>query len=86
MAVSKKPVGSKKVHVNVALAIKSDGDDVKRGKCYRVVSDHRSESKGLLRIVDRSGEDYLYPTENFCVFLVKQAEIERFLSGSFRAI
>lgn len=34
-------------------------------KIYRVVSDPKSEKLGLVRIVDESGEDYLYPAAHF---------------------
>jgi hypothetical protein len=35
------------------------------GKCYRVVPDARAEAAGLLRVVDDSGEDYLFPSTLF---------------------
>lgn len=34
-------------------------------KVYRVRPDKEAESEGDLRIVDGSGEDYLYPAEKF---------------------
>lgn len=34
-------------------------------KLYRVISDKNATKSGLLRIVDESGEDYLYPAEYF---------------------
>jgi hypothetical protein len=34
-------------------------------KIYRVKSDAEAESHGLLRIIDESGEDYLYPEKYF---------------------
>lgn len=34
-------------------------------KIYRVVEDRAAAARGLLRIVDESGEDYLYPSECF---------------------
>ncbi len=34
-------------------------------KVYRVVPDEQAEKDGDLRIVDESGEDYLYPAEFF---------------------
>ena len=34
-------------------------------KIYRVVSDQDAQREGDLRIVDESGEDYLYPAEWF---------------------
>jgi len=34
-------------------------------KLYPVVSDAEAEAEGLMRVVDESGEDYLYPAEMF---------------------
>ena len=34
-------------------------------KIYRVLADKRAATLGLIRIVDESGEDYLYPKEYF---------------------
>ncbi len=34
-------------------------------KVYRVISDHVAEKRGLVRVVDESGEDYLYPASFF---------------------
>lgn len=34
-------------------------------KIYRFLPDKEAESEGYLRIVDESGEDYLYTTERF---------------------
>jgi hypothetical protein len=34
-------------------------------KVYRVVDDPASEAKGLLRVIDESGEDYLFPGNLF---------------------
>ena len=34
-------------------------------KIYRVIPEPKSEKLGLVRIIDESGEDYLYPIEHF---------------------
>jgi hypothetical protein len=34
-------------------------------KVYRVVEDSSAEAHGLLRVVDESGEDYLFPADLF---------------------
>ena len=34
-------------------------------KVYRVIPDREAEKEGLIRIVDESGEDYLYPLAYF---------------------
>ena len=35
------------------------------GKIYRLIPDPRSEQDDLLRVIDESGEDYLYHKSNF---------------------
>jgi hypothetical protein len=34
-------------------------------KVYRVVDDAKAEARALLRVIDESGEDYLYPADIF---------------------
>ena len=34
-------------------------------KIYRVISDEDADAEGDLRIIDESGEDYLYPASYF---------------------
>ena len=34
-------------------------------KIYEVLSDPHSEEHGLIRVIDESGEDYLYPAKFF---------------------
>jgi hypothetical protein len=38
---------------------------VERRKIYVAVSDVKAERSGYLRIIDESGEDYLYPAQRF---------------------
>lgn len=40
-------------------------DDLEIRKVYLVVPDVESEEDGYLRIIDESGEDYLYPKSYF---------------------
>lgn len=48
-------------------------------KIYRVLPDTEAESDGDLRIVDESGEDYLYPAEYFVFAELPQAVEESVL-------
>ena len=45
------------------VCVKNEGyaASLERRKLYLVVRDAAAEKRGLLRIVDESGEDYLYP-------------------------
>lgn len=49
------------------VCISNSGYEVslERRKLYEVRRDAAAEKRGLLRIVDESGEDYLYPAEFF---------------------
>jgi hypothetical protein len=40
-------------------------DDLELRKIYRVLPDKKAALEGYLRIVDESGEDYLYPESYF---------------------
>jgi len=40
-------------------------EDLERRKLYAVVADDVAAADGYLRVVDESGEDYLYPAQNF---------------------
>jgi hypothetical protein len=42
-------------------------------KIYRVLPDEDAESDGDLRVVDESGEDYLYPAGYFVLVELPQA-------------
>jgi hypothetical protein len=46
-------------------AIKDDGADIKHERIYQMLPDVAAESSGLLRVIDESGEDYLYSAINF---------------------
>lgn len=45
-------------------------------KVYRVVSDPQASPLQMIRVVDESGEDYLYPQEMFASIELPQAVIE----------
>ena len=64
------------------LCVCNDGypASLERRKLYRRIRDRRSEQHGLIRIIDESGEDYLYPTRYFAPLLVPQ-RVRRLLIG-----
>ena len=47
-------------------------------RLYRVVPDREAERRGLVRIVDESGEDYLYPKKLFAAVDLPSALTKRF--------
>jgi hypothetical protein len=46
--------------------------DVEPFRVYKVKADRTARSQGLLRVVDDSGEDYLYPAEYFKPIIAPQ--------------
>lgn len=42
-------------------------------KIYRVLADSKGEKLGMLRVVDESGEDYLYPKKLFAIIELSPA-------------
>ena len=42
-----------------------DCEDLEKRKIYRVLPDNDAEAEGYLRVIDESGEDYLYPRSYF---------------------
>ena len=50
-----------------AICVRNEGcpESLELRKVYRLVQDADSEKKGFVRVVDESGEDYLYPLDYF---------------------
>ena len=42
-----------------------DCEDLEKRKIYQVLPDDKASKEGYLRVVDESGEDYLYPESYF---------------------
>lgn len=59
-----------------ALCIENkDCQDLEKRKVYQVLPDKEAEKEGYLRIIDESGEDYLYPRSYFVLLqLTREAE------------
>lgn len=51
-------------------------------KIYRLLSDESAEADGDLRVVDESGEDYLYSAERLVVVDLPQAVEKSLLQGA----
>jgi hypothetical protein len=51
--------------IRFAVCITDSEPDLEMRKIYQVVSDERAEKEGHLRIIDESGDDYLYPADYF---------------------
>ena len=55
---------------------------LERHKIYPVVADDRAERDGDLRVIDESGEDYLYSAARFVQIRVPEAVRESLLKAS----
>jgi len=42
-----------------------DCEDLEKRKIYHVIPDDDAKQEGYLRVIDESGEDYLYPESYF---------------------
>jgi hypothetical protein len=51
-------------------------------KIYRVLPDKKAAKHSLMRVVDESGEDYLYPDRFFIPIRLPQALKEAFLHAA----
>ena len=66
------------------LCIDSGGypESLEKRKFYELVEDADAAKEGLVRVIDESGEDYLYPVEYFVVIEVPR-QSARVLTKSF---
>jgi hypothetical protein len=52
-----------------------DCEDLEKRKIYQMLLDEEAEKEGFIRVIDESGEDYLYPKSYFIVIpLPREAE------------
>jgi hypothetical protein len=72
----------KKPSVELALCVKNDDcDDLERRQIYPLLPDEEAAKKGYLRVVDESGEDYLYP-ESYFVIVKLPIEVQKVLAST----
>lgn len=64
-----------------ALCIQaSDKEDLEAWKVYRILPDTKASQAGCMRVVDESGEDYLYPASRFLLLPLSDAMREQLLA------
>ena len=56
----------------------TDCKDLELRKIYEVLPDAKAEADDYIRVIDESGEDYLYPAEYFYALELPQAVRETF--------
>jgi hypothetical protein len=59
----------------LVLCLRNDGYEVslERRKFYSTIADSDARRHGQLRVIDESGDDYLYPAEFFVAVELPQA-------------
>ncbi|HYE72510.1 MAG TPA: hypothetical protein VEF04_04230, partial [Blastocatellia bacterium] len=64
------------------MCIKAEGcEDVEPRKVYQVIPDQAAMEEGYIRVIDESGEDYLYPEDYFAAVELSPAAEEALLSA-----
>ena len=72
----------KRSETKFAVCIDNKGNEASLipGKIYRVLADARATKDGLVRIVDESGEDYLFDKRQFVFVSFPQAVRRKILA------
>jgi hypothetical protein len=73
----------RKTIVKFVVCIRNDDcEDLEPRKLYRVLPDESAAGEGYIRVIDDSGEDYLYPEEYFCPIELPKAAEKALLSAA----
>ncbi len=72
-----------KKRVRFAICVSADDcDDLEVWKLYRVLADKKAAKEDFLRIVDESGEDYLYLADRFVIVGLTPPTVKKLLAAS----
>lgn len=69
---------SRSIRFAICLEAGSE-EDLQVGKVYRVLPDAKADEVGCLRVLDESGEDYLYAAKRFVVLDLPEKARSRLL-------
>ena len=68
-----------------ALCVEDGGmEDLEARKVYQILPDREAAREGYIRVIDESGEDYVYPSDLFVPVRLPTAIVRR-LRGPVRA-
>jgi len=67
-----KPRKSSAAQFAVCINNRGYAASLERHKIYRVLRDEEAEKEGDLRVIDESGEDYLYSADRFVKVVLPQ--------------
>ena len=75
-----------RLHAKYVLCIENaDCDDLEKGKVYPLIADIKAKRDGYVRVIDESGEDYLYPESYFVSVEIPAKAREALSAASERA-
>jgi len=61
------------MEVQFVICVRNEGcEDLELSKVYQVVPDESATQESYIRIIDESGEDYLYPADYFVPIALPQ--------------
>ena len=75
-------IKSEKPHYVLCVSNERYPASLEARKIYQSIADPKSEAHGQIRVIDESGEDYLYPQDLFIPIKVPQAATRAFALGS----
>jgi hypothetical protein len=73
---------SKRPHYVLCVSNERYPASLESRKIYQSIADPQAEAHGQIRVIDESGEDYLYPQDLFIPIKVPQAATRAFALGS----
>jgi len=77
-------MAKKKITPRFLLCVKNDNypASLEVRKVYRAIPDEVAAARHFVRVVDESGEDYLYPDHYFVAIDLPQAAVNAFTQAS----
>jgi hypothetical protein len=76
-------MGRRKSEPRFVICIrKEDCEDLELRKVYQVLPDEAAAEDGYIRVIDESGEDYLYPQDYFVFIELPQVAEKALLSAA----
>ncbi|MDT7689102.1 MAG: hypothetical protein QOE46_1861 [Acidobacteriota bacterium] len=73
----------RKAQTQFVICIRNgDCEDLEPRKVYQLIPDEAAAEDGLLRVIDESGEDYLYPRDLFVPIELPQDAEKALLSAA----
>lgn len=72
-----------KSEIRFVICIRNeDCEDLELRKVYQVLPDQAAAADGYIRVIDESGEDYLYPQDYFVLVELPQGAEKALLSAA----